>query len=283
MSEGGTELGRFLRARRALVRPEEVGLPAGVGVRRTPGLRREELATLAGVSVDYYVRLERGRENNPSPGVLDAIARALRLTGDAHERLHELAEFASGRAPATAGGDSGGTTVRESVLRMLEALRPLPAYVVGRTNDVLAANPAGRALLPGLWEMPPEQRNITRYMFLHPVGLSLFEPRDEIIPESVAHLRAVGGLYSDSPELAALVGELLLKSEEFADLWGRYEVRQRGNGVKGFNHPTAGHLFLSYEAVSLTHSGGQRLVSYQAEPGSADEKAVLTLDPASVG
>ncbi|MEU4997398.1 helix-turn-helix transcriptional regulator [Streptomyces sp. NPDC021622] len=276
----GTELGRYLRARRAQITPADAGLPAGTGLRRTPGLRREELATLAGVSVDYYTRLERGRETNPSPAVIDSLARTLRLGGDAHERLHDLAELASGRVTEPRPTDDN--TVRESVLRMLEALRPLPAYVVNRHNYVLAANPPGRALFPGLWDdYAPAQRNLTRYVFLHPVGSELYIPREQTLATSVAHLRAIGGLDPDSPQLAALVGELLLKSPDFARLWERYDVRERGGGRKTFAHPKTGRMTLTFEAMQLARTGGQRLITYQAAPGTPDEEAMLRLESAS--
>ncbi|MFD9068643.1 helix-turn-helix transcriptional regulator [Streptomyces lasiicapitis] len=275
----GTELGRYLRARRAQVSPADAGLPAGTGLRRTPGLRREELATLAGVSVDYYTRLERGRETNPSPAVVDALARALHLSGDAHERLHDLAELASGRL--TEPHPTTELAVRDSVVRMLEALRPLPAYVVSPHSYMLAANAPGRRLLPGLWDWPAEQRNVTRYLFLHPVGRELYVPWEDTVAQSVAHLRAVGGRDPDSPQLASLVGELCLKSPEFVRMWNQYEVRERGGGVKRFAHPKAGPMTLTYEVMRLARTGGQRLVTYQAEPGSADEAAMLSLDTAA--
>ncbi|GAA4335561.1 helix-turn-helix transcriptional regulator [Streptomyces venetus] len=274
----GTELGRYLKARRAQVRPEDVGLPAGAGLRRTPGLRREELAALAGVSVDYYIRLERGRETNPSPAVVDALGRALRLRGDAYERLHELAELASGRFSELPACPQN--TVRDSVLRMLESVRPLPAYVVSRYNRVLAANPPGRRLLPGLWGWPEDQRNLTRYVFLHPVGRTLYEPWEDTVALSVAHLRAVAGADTDDPELTALVGELMLKSPQFARLWERYDVCERGGGQKSFRHPKAGPMTLTYEVMRLARTGGQRMVVYQAAPGSQDERAMLSLESA---
>ncbi|WP_343246194.1 helix-turn-helix domain-containing protein [Streptomyces sp. SID5785] len=253
-----------------------MGLPAGTGLRRTPGLRREELATLAGVSVDYYTRLERGRETNPSGAVIDAIAGALRLCADAHLRLHELAELASGRF--TEPRPTADDTVRDSVLQLLETLRPAPSYVVSRFNYVLAANPGGRRLMPGLWDWPPEQRNITRYLFLHPVGRALYVPWEETVAQSVAHLRAVGGADPDDPRLAALVGELLLKSPEFAEMWNRYEVLERGGGEKRYAHPTVGDMTLTFEVMQLARTGGQRLVTYQAPAGSAARKAAWSLD-----
>ncbi|GGV65425.1 transcriptional regulator [Streptomyces longisporoflavus] len=275
----GTELGRYLRARRAQISPADAGLPQGTGLRRTPGLRREELATLAGVSVDYYTRLERGREKNPSPSVIDALARALRLSGDAHERMHELAELASGRL--TEPHPTPGDTVRPSVQRMLDNLSPYPAYVISRHSYMLAANPAGRRLMPGLWDWPAEKRSVTRYVFLHPVGRVLYRPWEETVAKSVAHLRAVGGVDVDSPQLTALVGELLLKSPDFARLWERYDVKERGGGTKSFDHPKVGPMTLTYEVMRLARTDGQRLVAYQAEPGSADEEAMLRLDPAA--
>ncbi|MER5949336.1 helix-turn-helix transcriptional regulator [Streptomyces sp. NPDC001904] len=277
-----TELGRYLRARRAQVTPADVGLPAGTGLRRTPGLRREELATLSGVSVDYYTRLERGRETNPSTAVIDAIGRALRLRGDAYERLHDLAELASGR-PSESGEPrpTDEDTVRPSVSSMLEALRPLPAYVVNRYNFTLAANPAGRRLMPGLWDWPAEQRSITRYLFLHPVGRELYVPWEETVTASVAHLRAIAGGDPDDPRLTGLVGELLLKSPEFTRIWDRYDVQERSGGTKTFAHPKVGTMTLTYEVMQLARTGGQRLVAYQAPAGSPDEEAMLKLDPQS--
>ncbi|MFF9113542.1 MULTISPECIES: helix-turn-helix domain-containing protein [unclassified Streptomyces] len=276
----GTELGRYLKARRAQVRPQDVGLPAGGGLRRTPGLRREELAALAGVSVDYYIRLERGRETNPSPAVVDALGRALRLRGDGYERLHELAELASGRVSELPA--SSDHTVRDSVVRMLESVSPLPAYVVNRYNRVLAANPPGRRLMPGLWDWPESQRNMIRYVFLHPVGRTLYEPWEETVALSVAHLRAVAGADPDDPELTALVGELVLKSPDFARLWERYDVCERGGGQKSFRHPKVGPMTLTYEVMRLARTGGQRMVVYQAAPGTPDEKAMLRLESADV-
>ncbi|MER7604814.1 helix-turn-helix transcriptional regulator [Nocardioides sp. NPDC127503] len=270
-----TELGRYLRARRARVTPEEAGLPAGTGVRRTPGLRREELAALAGVSVDYYTRLERGRETNPSTAVLDSLARTLRLTGDAHQRLHELAEVASGRVSVPQA--TTDTNVRPSVLAMIEQLRPLPAFVFSRHNDALAANRPGRRLYPGLWDGPREHRNLTRYHFLDPVGRRLLDPWYQTVASSVAHLRAIGGTDVDSPRLAALVGELLLKSPEFAEMWERYDVCERSGGTKTFEHPHVGRMTLTYEVMQLARTGGQRLVVYQAEADTIDEKAMLAL------
>ncbi|MEU7581645.1 helix-turn-helix transcriptional regulator [Streptomyces sp. NPDC041068] len=278
MSEG-TELGRFLRARREQVRPQDVGLRAGTGVRRTPGLRREELATLAGVSVDYYTRLERGRETRPSLAVVAALGEALQLSEGALHRLHELVALAAGQQPAPSPGPA--RTVRDSVRDLLETVRPAPAYVVSRTNDVLAANRPGLRLFSGITDWPWERRNITRYMFLHPMGRKLYRDWEEMAAHSAGHLRAVAGADPDMPELAQLVGELVVKSPEFARLWERYDVQERGGGEKHFRHPEVGSLCLSFEVMMISRTDGQRLVTYQARPGTPDHDAMLLLDMAS--
>ncbi|GAA1953208.1 helix-turn-helix transcriptional regulator [Catenulispora subtropica] len=278
----GSELGIFLKARRAQVRPEDVGLPSGTGIRRTPGLRREEVAILAGVSVDYYTRLERGKETNPSPAVLDALARILRLNRDEHRHLHTLTENAASPV-RQAERRSRTRTVREGPLLMLDMVRPNPAYVVSRTNDVLAANPSGLALFPGLADWPARQRNITRYVFLHPAAKELYPEWDKLVPKSVAFLRARAGDDPDDPELVRLIGELVVKSPEFARLWERYELCLHGQGTKAFHHPDVGAMTLEYEAMELPNTGGQRLVVYCTVPGTPDHDAVTLLDMLGAG
>ncbi|MFG7946829.1 helix-turn-helix domain-containing protein [Streptomyces cacaoi] len=279
----GTELGRFLRARREGLTPGQAGLPAGAGTRRTPGLRREELATLAGVSVDYYTRLERGRESHPSPAVVEALGRVLQLNPDAFQRLRELASLAAHRP-----GEPRPVqrTVRPTVRQLLEHLSPSPAYVVSRTNDILASNRPGLRLLPGIEEWPAERRNVTRYMFLHPGSRELYVDWEETAEHGVAHLRAAAGADPEQPDLAALVDELLRESPDFARFWGRYEVRARGGGVKHYRHPEVGRMTLDYEVLAVSRSDGQRLVSYQAPRGTPDHDAMLLLgmsEPAEAG
>ena len=273
-----TELGRFLRARREGVRPADVGLPPATASRRTPGLRREELATLAGVSIDYYTRLERGRETRPSPAVVDALARALRLDAEEHEFLRSLAAQAARRAPQPPAPRS--RSVRETVRLLLETLRPNPAYVLSRTYDVLAANPGGAQLHPGLAGWPARQRNTIRYTFLHPAARELFPDWEQKARGCVAQLRAVAGSDPDAPDLAGLVGELLVKSPDFGRLWGRYEVRRAGGGQKVFRHPAVGTLTLGHEILDLIGASGQRLVVYMAPPGTPDHDAMVLLDRA---
>ncbi|WP_105974303.1 helix-turn-helix transcriptional regulator [Streptomyces geranii] len=279
---GGTELGCFLRARRARVTPEEVGLSAGTGLRRTPGLRREELATLAGISVDYYVRLERGKETRPSASVVDSLARALLLEDDEHEHLRSLAVRAARSAPEVS-PESGppavpSRSVRPGVKLLLESLRPQPAHVVSRTNDLLAANPGGMRLLPGIEDWPPGERNIARYLFLHPASRDLFSDWSSHLRGCVARLRALAGTDPDAPDLTRLAGELLLKSPEFARLWERYDVKGHSYGRKTFHHPDVGDLTLGYQSMELEGTSGHRMVTYFAEPGTADHDAVVLLD-----
>jgi transcriptional regulator with XRE-family HTH domain len=276
-----TELGRFLRAHRARVRPADVGLPAGPGTRRTPGLRREELAALAGVSIDYYTRLERGKETRPSPAVVDALASALRLDYEEHGYLRALASQAARHAPEPLAAPS--RAVRPTVLRLLETVRPSPAYVLSRTYDVLAANPGGWRLLPGLTDWPARQRNTIRYTFLHPTARDLLPDWEQKARACVAQLRAVAGSYPDAPDLATLVGELIVKSPDFGRLWERYEVRRVGNGQKSYRHPDVGPVTLDHEVLELNRTDGQRLVVYMAVPGSADHDAMVLLDLALDG
>ncbi|MEU3529274.1 helix-turn-helix transcriptional regulator [Streptomyces sp. NPDC038707] len=275
-SSEGAELGRFLRARRTRTSPQQVGLTVGPGPRRTPGLRREELATLAGISIDYYVRLERGRETRPSPAVLDGLARALRLDDQEHQHLRDLAARAARYAPGPPPAPS--RSVRPHLKLLLESLRPYPAYVISRSMDVLAWNPGGLALYAGLADWPAGHRNLARYLFLHPAARDLFTDWDRQITGCVARLRAAAGTAPDAPDLTNLVGELLLKSPDFVRLWERYEVTGRKPAQKTFHHPRVGTLTLTSQPMHLDGTPGQRIGVYTAEPGTPDHDALLLLD-----
>lgn len=275
------ELGRFLRARRAGVSPSELGLPTGAGHRRTPGLRREELAALAGVSIDYYIRLERGKETRPSPAVVDALGRALLLDEEEMAFLRNLAaQAARGTAEPR---PMPSRTVRPTLKHLLDAVRPCPAYVVGRTNDVLATNPGGLYLLPGMVDWPARQRNTIRYTFLHPQARTLWPDWEVKARACVSHLRAVAGADPDSPDLVAIVGELAVKSTDFSRMWERYDVRKVGNGQKTFIHPEVGRMTLSHEVMEVLRTQDQRVVVYSAEPGTPDHDAMVLLDMKGAG
>ncbi|HEX6356096.1 helix-turn-helix transcriptional regulator [Actinophytocola sp.] len=273
----GTELGRFLRARREQVTPEEAGITTGPGWRRTPGLRREELASLAGVSVDYYTRLERGKENRPSPAVIDALAKALRLGRTEQGHLFDLATQAAHRAPPQPAIPDRQTVAPGTEL-LLDRLRPYPARVLSRTMDVLANNPGGLATMPGIESWPVERHNIARYVFLHPAARDVFVDWDTVIGGCVARLRALAGVEPDAPDLTELVDELLVKSPDFADLWKRYEVRPHTAAAKTLNHPEVGTFTLNIQSMQIEGTPGHRLVIYHAEPGTPDHDAIVLLD-----
>ncbi|MDH6279866.1 helix-turn-helix transcriptional regulator [Prescottella agglutinans] len=271
-----TEISTFLRSRRARVQPSDLGLPPGTGTRRTAGLRREEVAAIAGVSVDYYTRLEQGRERNPSEAVLEALARTLRLSTEEREHLFRLAAHVGnpGRARATS---APTRQVRPAVRQLLDTVGPSPAYVLSRTNDLLASNPAGIALLAGIDQWPTSRRNTIRYIFLHPTARTLFVNWNTIAYDAVAHLRAMAGIAPNDSELAGLIEELNTKSEEFPRIWRLHDVRRLSTGRKLFDHPKVGRMELNYEVLDISRAQ-QRLVVYQAEPGTPNDDAVQLLN-----
>jgi transcriptional regulator with XRE-family HTH domain len=276
---GPNELGDFLRARRARLRPGDVGLPQGPGIRRTPGLRREETAALAGLSIDYYIRLEQGKETNPSGPILDGLARALRLNEEEDAHLYALANHAAGRRARSS--PPAGRVVRPGVRQLLETVRPCPAYVLTRTSDLLAANPEALALFLGLADWPPERRNTIRYTFFHPAARELFATWDRSAETTAAHLRSLAADTPDDPAVTALIAELLDGSPEFARIWQRHDVRQRRGEAKRFRHPQVGEFTLTNEALYL--ADGQRMSVYQAEPGSRDHDALALLSMIASG
>jgi transcriptional regulator with XRE-family HTH domain len=267
-------IGEFLRARRERVQPEDVGLP-DFGRRRVPGLRREELATLAGVSADYYVRLEQGRERHPSEQVIESLARALLLDADATTHLHELARPAPRRRRA------GGRPerVRPELLRLMETWPHTPAFVMGRRMDVLAANAIGSAVHGGI----RPGANLVRMVFLDPEARQVYPDWEEVARDTVAVLRSRVGPDLDDPRLTELVGELSLKSEEFRRLWARHDVREKTHGVKRLHNPQVGELTLTYESFTVAGAPEQMLVVYSAEPGSSTEQALALLSSMSAG
>jgi transcriptional regulator with XRE-family HTH domain len=273
------ELGDFLRARRARVRPGDVGLPAGTGPRRTSGLRREEIAALAGLSIDYYIRLEQGKESNPSGPILDGLARALRLNEEEHAHLYALANLVAGRI---ARADSRvSRLVRPGVRQLLQSVRPCPAYVLTRTSDLLAANPEALILFDGLTDWPAERRNTIRYTFLHPAARELFADWEHAAETTAAHLHSLEASHPDDPDVPELIAELLDASEDFSRLWRRHDVRQRRGEPKAFRHPRVGEFALTYEVLFL--ADGQRVTVYQAEPGTRDHDAMLLLSMIASG
>lgn len=229
------------------------------------------------MSVDYYTRLERGKENRPSPAVIDALAAALRLGQPEHEHLFDLATRAAHMAPPQPAVPSR-QTLSPGTESLLERLRPFPARVVSRTMDVLAANPGGLATMPGIESWPVERHNLARYTFLHPAARDLYVDWDIVVRGCVARLRALAGAEPDAPDLTELVEELLVKSPDFADLWERYEVRPHNQGAKTMRHPGVGTFTLNVQSMQIEGTPGHRLVIYQAEPGTPDHDAMVLLD-----
>ncbi|MFE1265343.1 helix-turn-helix transcriptional regulator [Streptomyces albogriseolus] len=262
-----SELARFLRARREWVRPEDVGLPA-TGRRRVPGLRREELALLAGISAEYYLRLEQGRDHNPSPAVLDALARVLLLDDEATAYLHALA----GPGPRRRARRPRPESVPPGIHQLVMTHSVAPAFVHGRYTDVLLANPPARALspcyTPGI--------NLLRAAFMDPQVRDLHQDWDSIARGFVASVRALAGPECEDQRLTELVGELAVRSDEFRRLWARHDVRVRTNGVTCLDHPQVGPLHLRYEKLAVIGTD-QVLVVYHALPGSESAQALTLL------
>jgi len=268
------EVRDFLTSRRAKITPGEVGL-VSYGTRQVPGLRREEVATLAGVSVDYYNKMERGNLAGVSDGVLDAIAAALRLDEAERAHLHDLAhssrERAAGkrRAPVK-------RTVRPSVEWMIDAMTGAAAFVVNSRQDILATNHLGRAFFAPMFASPTPA-NMARFTYLDPRAREFFADWNRMAKECVAALRTQVGRDPFDRELSDLVGELSTRSEEFAALWATHNVRLLGNVEKQFNHPIVGNLTLRYERLSIAGDPGLEIFAYTAEPGSLSAEAFMLL------
>jgi transcriptional regulator with XRE-family HTH domain len=270
-SPSTTELGAFLRASRARVRPEDVGLPDDGRPRRVAGLRREELAQLANVSVDYVVRLEQGRASGVSRSVLEALADGLALDDAGREYLLTLAgpEPRRRRAPAQ--------TVAEPTLRMLDALPHLPAMILGRYSTVLAWNPLAAALITDFASIPPDQRSMVQLAFLHPAFRDLYGDWPRVAQDCVAALRMEAARHPDDARLAAIVGELSIKDEDFRRWWGDHRVRGSDQRRKRYVHPIAGPMTLDVQRFAVLAQPDQLLVVYSAQPGSPSDEALRFL------
>ncbi|MFE7649960.1 helix-turn-helix transcriptional regulator [Streptomyces phaeoluteigriseus] len=267
------ELSEFLRTRRARLKPEDVGLPDFGRHRRVPGLRREELAQLAGVSVAYYTRLEQGNGRNVSAEVLDSIARALRLTDAEHAHLTHLAKPKQHKKKPAARAQQ----VRPALRQLLDLLDGVPAYVVGRRAEILAWNRMAAAVFGDWGELPVAERNWARLVFLRPDYRDLFVDWEQKAIDIVCTLRMDAGCYPDDPRLSALVGELSVKSEDFRRLWATHDVKEKSHGVKKLRHPLVGDLSLNFEGFQLLGESEQSMVSYHADPGSPSAEALRLL------
>ncbi len=237
-----------------------------------PGLRREELAQLAGVSVAYYTRLEQGNARNVSAEVLDSIARALQLSEAEHTHLRNLTHYPNGNKKKT----TGRTQVRPALKNLLDGVG-VPAYIGGRRSDILAWNPMAAALFGDWGELAPRERNWARFIFLRPSYQELFVNWESKAADVVAFLRMDAGCYPDDPELAALVGELSVKSELFRRLWARHDVKEKTFGAKKLRHPLVGELTLQWETLRMPSEPDLFFTTYHAEPGTASAEALQLL------
>jgi transcriptional regulator with XRE-family HTH domain len=269
------EIREFLTSRRAAVTPEQAGLPT-YGPRRVPGLRREEVAVLAGVSVPYYTRLERGDLSGVSGGVLEALARALKLDDAERTHLFDLARAAQPTgAPKRA--RSPKPRVRPEIQWTLDAITGAAGYVGNDRLDILAANQLGRALFSELYAAPTRPPNFARFCFLDPRAESFYPDWEAAARTTAEILRAAAGRDPDDRELSDLVGELATKSDAFRMHWAAHNVRFHASAVKHFCHPVVGELSLSFNRLDIAADHGLTLFTYAAEPGSRSEEALNLL------
>jgi transcriptional regulator with XRE-family HTH domain len=272
----GNEMRDFLVSRRARITPDQAGLPAYGGNRRVTGLRREEVALLAGVSIDYYTRLERGRAPGASDSVLEGIARALHLDEAERAHLFDLARAAGAAAPR-APRRPAPQQVRPSVRLILDSMTTTPAYVRNARLDILAANQLGKALFAPVLTSPAQPANNARFLFLDPAAREFYPNWERQAQDVVAMLRTEAGHNPYDKGLSNLIGELSTRSENFRTWWAAHTVRFHRTGVKRFHHPAVGDLTLTYEALDLAADSGLRISAYTAEPGTASDDALKLL------
>jgi transcriptional regulator with XRE-family HTH domain len=262
------ELAAFLRTRRERLDPHDFGLPSRRQARRTPGLRREEVAELAGVSVDYIVRLEQGRGLRPSADVVEALARALRLAPDERAYLFNLAQ----QRPRNA--DKPATTAAPPLAQLVADLSPLPAMLMNHRYDILAWNGEMARLLLDFDTLSPSQRNAMWLCLMHPEIREFYVDRERVVREGIAHLRAAWAAYPEDQALTDLITELTTRDEEFARLWAERDIKVNGRGRKVLRHPDVGVIAVHFEVLMPLQDPDQRLVIHRA----ADDDSQSALD-----
>ena len=270
------DIREFLATRRARLTPKEAGLPQFGGSRRVPGLRREEVSLLAGISVEYYTRIERGHGRGVSEDVLASISRALQLNEAEHAHLVDLVRVANEERPPRR--TTTRTEVRPSIRQIVDAMSGIPAFVGNGRSDILYANPLFEALYSDMYRDPARPANAARFLFLDPRARTFYPDWDTLIRDSVASLRSEAGRNPYDRGLSDLVGLLSTRSEEFRTLWARHDVRLHRSGTKRFRHQLVGDLTLRFETFALSADPGLALVTYSAEPGSPSEEVLRDLD-----
>ena len=275
------DVSEFLASRRAKIQPQDVGLPNFGAHRRVPGLRREEVALLAGVSVDYYTRIERGRLDGVSESVLDAVIRVLQLDDVEQAYLRNLAGLANMRkvrAPK-----AKPLTARPGLQRVIDAMENTPAYIRNGRLDVIAQNAMAKALFSPCVDANGNPENVARFFFLNPAARDFFVDWDSLAEDTVGVLRNEAGRSPFDKNLTDLIGELSTRSELFRVLWANHNVRKHVMGVKRFNHPSVGVVEVHFESIPLVNDEGLTLLTYSAEKGSASEDALKLLGIQAAG
>ena len=270
------EVREFLSSRRAKLTPQQAGLPAYGGHRRVPGLRREEVSMLAGLSVDYYTRLERGNLSGASESVLESLAQALQLDDAERAHLFHLARTANA-GPRTRSRRAAAQAVRPGVQRVLDAMGTAPAWVRNGRADIVASNRLGRALYAPVFDDPVRPANTARFAFLNRRATEFYRDWEQTANDMVGVLRAEAGRNPYDRGLTDLVGELSTRSEEFRTRWASHDVRLHRTGHKRLHHPAVGDLDLTYEAMELSSEPGLTLLVYTAEPASATQDGLNLL------
>ncbi|ADX71620.1 Helix-turn-helix protein [Pseudarthrobacter phenanthrenivorans Sphe3] len=268
------EFGKFLKAMRSRLSPEDAGAGPTSGARRVPGLRREEVARLAGVSTDYYVRLEQGRNIHPSRTVLEAVSRALRLDGSEHAHMMDLLENCAGSARS---GAPVAQAVRPALRQLMDGMGDVPAMVLGRRSDVLAGNRMAFLLFTDFAALPAAERNLTRWLILDPSARDLFRDWKTVAAEAAGALRLDVGRHPNDAQANHLVGELAVHSEHFRQWWAGHRVATRSAGSVRLHHPAVGDLELNFENLALPDDPDQTLRLYSARAGSPSADALALL------
>jgi transcriptional regulator with XRE-family HTH domain len=266
----------FLMTRRARITPEQVGLSPGRR-RRVPGLRREEVAQLAGVSIEYYTQIERGNVTGVSDGVLHAVARALQLSEPELTHLFDLVRAVTTKVDRARSPRRSGRALPDGVQALLDSMVSAPAVVLNGHLDIVAANALGRALYAPLFDHATATPNLARFIFFDGGADRVFPDWDIAADDAVSLLRVEAARSPDSPAVTGLIGELATRSEKFRTRWAAHNVKAHRHGVKRFQHSEVGELTLTYNAFDITGVGGLSLFGYTAEPGSRSEEALRLL------
>jgi transcriptional regulator with XRE-family HTH domain len=271
------EIREFLMTRRARLTPEQAGLPDFGGRRRVDGLRREEVALIAGISVEYYTRLERGNATGVSESVLDGISRALQLDDAEHAHLHDLVRAATASPGAARRRSTARQQIPQSVRQMIDAMKDVAVVVQNGRLDIVAANSLGEALYSEVFDQPQRPPNFGRFVFLDPRSQEFYLNWDDSARQTVALLRSEAGRAPHDRALSNLVGELSTRSDTFRALWASHNVREHRTGLKEVHHPVVGDMTLSFEGLQITSSQGLLMLPYTAEPGSASHDKLQLL------